>query len=67
MMEIFIGSINAYDPSRGFGFIRRAKGKDVYFSLDNCPNMSIPQVGIKVQFNMIKVKKGNKAINIQFI
>lgn len=66
-MDIFIGSINAYDPSRGFGFIRRTKGKDVYFSLDDCPKMSTPKIGIKVQFTIIKVKKGNKAINILFI
>jgi CspA family cold shock protein len=62
-----IGFVNAYNDFKGFGFIRREKGKDVYFSIDNFKNeLEIDSIviGLKLAFDVEKTKKGPKALNI---
>ncbi|EJD6045139.1 retron Se72 family effector protein [Proteus mirabilis] len=64
------GYINFFDPIKGYGFIRREKGRDVIFRTEDISDdkyiMEIPK-GINVEFNTVKTNKGLKAIDIQFI
>lgn len=60
------GIIHTYDPFKGFGFIRRTKGKDVFFFYDQFPKGEIePSEGDRVSFDVEKKPKGPRAINIQ--
>lgn len=61
------GYINAFIEHKGFGFIRREKGKDVFFSTEDLDNIDLININQKVEFNIEKRKKGPKAINIKFI
>jgi len=64
------GYINFFDPLKGYGFIRREKGRDVIFRAEDIPSetymVEIPK-GIKVEFNTIKTNKGLKAVDILFV
>ncbi|MCW3171416.1 retron Se72 family effector protein [Shewanella subflava] len=59
------GFINTYDDFKCFGFIRREKGKDVYFSIDDFADDTILiAIGTKVKFEISKEPKGLRARNI---
>lgn len=59
------GYINTYDPIKGFGFIRRKKGKDLFFHYSNLetPEELIGE-GDNVVFSIEKTGKGFRAIDI---
>lgn len=60
------GVIHTYDPFKGFGFIRRTKGKDVFFFYDQLPKGGTElSEGDLVSFGVEKKPKGPGAINIQ--
>ncbi len=60
------GVINTYDPLRGFGFIRREKGKDVFFHyIDVIGGDEKISPGNAVCFSIEKAPKGLKAKNIE--
>ena len=62
------GIVNAYNDFKGFGFIRREKGKDVYFSIDdfeNEVNIDSIFIGLNVKVDVEKTKKGPRALNIR--
>jgi len=65
-----IGYINCCDNLKGFGFIRREKGRDLIFSIsdiiDNPYAIDIP-CGLKVSFSLEKTKKGFRAVEIKII
>ncbi|MEZ8358229.1 cold-shock protein [Vibrio splendidus] len=63
------GYINAFNDFKGFGFIRREKGKDVYFSIDDFETeveFEAVSVGLQVAFLVKKEAKGPKAFCIEF-
>jgi CspA family cold shock protein len=63
-----IGFINMYDPFRGLGFIRRQKGKDVFFLFDELPEIEYePTVGDRVTFDIKDMPKGPRAYNLQLV
>lgn len=63
------GIINYCDSMKGFGFIRREKGRDLIFSFSDIinSNESIISKGLKVSFECVKTNKGERAINIAII
>lgn len=63
------GEIRAVYDYKGFGFIRRDKGKDVFFSFGELKEVDINDVkiGIKVQFDVMRSKKGPRALNLKII
>lgn len=71
MSEFFLGKINVYDTEKGFGFIRRLRGRDVFFTIDDIENFDLNNNSIRlnqdVSFEITKVKKKTKAINIQLL
>ncbi|WP_273059150.1 MULTISPECIES: retron Se72 family effector protein [Shewanella] len=59
------GFVNTYDDFKCFGFIRREKGKDVYFSIDDFSDDIVHvSIGTKVNFDTSKESKGPRARNI---
>lgn len=59
------GIVNTYDIFKGMGFIRREKGKDVFFHYTslNCDDSLISE-GDKVSFDLNITEKGLKAVNV---
>jgi len=56
------GIVRAYDFFKGFGFIRRDKGKDVFFFYDDIlDDDKVISVGDTVSFTVEKAAKGPKA------
>lgn len=68
--EILKGSLNAYDPLKGYGFIRRPQGKDVFvhFSAftgdDKDANATI---GAAVEYELDQNSPKPRAINVKII
>lgn len=64
-----IGTVNYFDPVKGYGFIRREKGQDVMFKSEDINDdryiVDIPH-GISVRFEAIKTKKGFRVISLFF-
>ncbi len=62
------GTVNTYDIFKGMGFIRREKGKDVFFHYTSliCDDSLISE-GDKVSFDVKKTGKGLKAVNVDKI
>ncbi|GAB6144999.1 cold shock domain-containing protein [Desulfocicer niacini] len=60
------GYVHVYDPLKGFGFIRRSEGKDVFFHYTGLisPESSINE-GVKVSFLTEKGNKGLRAIKVE--
>lgn len=62
------GIINEYFPLKGFGFIRRAKGRDVFFFYNQLVDKdSKVDVGDRVSFSIIQGEKGPKAVSVKKI
>jgi len=65
---IYQGFINMYDPFKGLGFIRREKGKDVFFFFSELPDVGYePTEGDKISFQIEVKPKGPRAYNIKLI
>ncbi|MCC4222819.1 cold shock domain-containing protein [Vibrio campbellii] len=67
-MEKEIGKINAYNDFKGIGFIRREKGKDLYFSIDDFAeyiDLDALKVGLNLKFDVVKTPKGPRAVAIE--
>lgn len=59
------GTVRAYDSFKGFGFIRREKGRDVFFSYDDILDQdSGLMVGDVVSFELTKAPKGPRAVKL---
>lgn len=65
--EVFIGIVTTYDAFKGFGFIRRDKGRDVFFHFMDIADEKEPTAGDKVKFQVEKTKRGPKAIHLKLI
>lgn len=62
------GYINAFNDFKGFGFIRREKGKDVFFSIDDFEDgfdIDSVLVGMRLNFSIIDTSKGPRATSIK--
>jgi CspA family cold shock protein len=62
------GVVNSYDSFKGFGFIRREKGRDVFFFYDDV-NDAIAGivVGDVVEFEIRTESKGPRAYNVHVV
>ena len=62
--DIHKGVVSAYDTFKGFGFIRREKGKDVFFFYDEIEDDGIA-VGDVVVFSLRDLPKGPRAYGVR--
>lgn len=60
-----LGIIRCYYPLKGYGFIRRAKGKDVFFYRLDASNEEILYDDAQVSFLLKNEQKGPRAYDIQ--
>lgn len=63
--EINFGTVKAYYTFKGYGFITREKGKDVFFLYKDVEDESDIIEGAKVMFRVINDGKGPRASAIQ--
>ncbi|GAB3401855.1 retron Se72 family effector protein [Massilia agilis] len=60
------GVVNEYFALKGYGFIRRSKGRDVFFFYNDLAEGDAKvDVGDRVTFSTVPGKKGPKAITIK--
>lgn len=61
------GTVKWFNDAKGFGFISRANGEDVFvhFSAIQASGFRSLQEGQQVQFNVTKGPKGLQAENVQ--
>jgi len=60
-----VGVIKAYLPLKGFGFIRREKGKDVFFLRTDASSEAVLFEGAVVTFSISIEAKGPRARDIE--
>jgi len=65
MEDRHFGIIKTFDIFKGFGFIQRQKGKDVFFFYQEIEDDKILAEGDKVSFTVEKKPKGLRAFNIR--
>lgn len=61
------GIVTIYDSFKGFGFIRRPKGKDVFFHYSDIVDKQEPSPGDMLKFKTVKKPKGPCAQEITII
>lgn len=59
-----VGTIKVYYPLKGYGFITRAAGKDVFFYRDAVVNEASLIEGSAVRFAIESTSKGPRAVNV---
>lgn len=60
------GKVKWFNPEKGFGFIEREEGKDVFvhFSAIEMDGYKTLEEGMEVQFEVIEGAKGPQAANV---
>ncbi|WP_178108337.1 retron Se72 family effector protein [Pseudomonas sp. URMO17WK12:I11] len=58
------GTVSSYDTFKGFGFIRRDKGRDVFFFYDDVAEPEGLIIGDAVRFEVKSVPKGPRAYKV---
>ncbi|ABM36661.1 retron Se72 family effector protein [Polaromonas naphthalenivorans] len=58
------GVVKVYYPLKGFGFISRAKGKDLFFYRDSVKDEAALIEGATVSFQIKTTEKGLRAVNL---
>lgn len=58
------GTVSSYDTFKGFGFIRRDKGRDVFFFYDDVAETEGLIVGDLVRFEIKNAPKGPRAYKV---
>lgn len=65
MADREVGVIRCYYPLKGYGFIRRAKGKDIFFYRLDARDEEILYDGAHVTFALKNEPKGPRAFEIE--
>ena len=68
-MEKFQGKVKWFNSEKGFGFIERENGEDVFlhFSALNVEGFKTVNEGQSVQFEIVAGAKGSQAANVTVI
>lgn len=62
------GKVRFYDADKGFGFIAKDGGGDVYVRADALPQgVTALKTGQKVEFGLIQGRKGEQALSVQLV
>lgn len=63
----FTGVVKVYHPLKGYGFITREKGRDVFFHRSALKTDGVPLEGARVRFAIEVSDKGPQAQTIERI
>lgn len=62
------GKVRFYDAEKGFGFIAKDDGGDVYVRSDALPDgVSALKSGQRVEFGIIQGRRGEQALSVQLV
>ena len=62
------GLVKWINHSGGYGWIKRdGEGRDIFFSLEDCPQDEKPETGDLLEFDVIENAKGSKAERIRIL
>lgn len=62
------GKVRFYDAEKGFGFIAKDDGGDVYVRADALPKgVTVLKPGQRVEFGIVEGRKGEQALSVQLI
>lgn len=62
------GKVRFYDAEKGFGFIAKDGGGDVYVRADALPHGTAAlKAGQKVEFGIIQGRKGEQALSVELL
>jgi CspA family cold shock protein len=66
MAETELGTVKWFDAKKGYGFINRENGEDVFvhYSAINGDGYRVLKDGQKVEFEVVQGKKGLEAANL---
>ena len=66
-IDLQVGVVKVYFPLKGYGFITRDKGRDVFFHRKDIGDEIWALEGVRVRFVLEKTGDGLKALNVQKI
>ncbi|GAB3254992.1 cold-shock protein [Alteromonas gracilis] len=62
------GKVKWYDADKGFGFLSRADGEDVYVSKDALPSgVDTLRQGTRVEFGVAQGRRGDQALQLRVL
>ncbi|RZT91724.1 MULTISPECIES: cold shock domain-containing protein [Advenella] len=64
LSEETVGTIKCYFPLKGYGFITRQAGKDLFFHFRDVRGEEWALEGVKVGFRVQRSEKGLQAVDI---
>src|SRR5690606_30176099 len=66
--EVPIGKVKWYDAEKGFGFLSRADGEDVFVRASALPDgVSTLRAGMRVEFGIAQGRKGDQALQLRIL
>ena len=62
------GKVKWYDVEKGFGFLSKDDGGDVYVRADALPaDVSTLKAGTRVEFGLVQGRKGDQALQVRLL
>ena len=62
------GKVKWYDAERGFGFLSKDEGGDVYVRSDALPSgVTTLKPGTRVEFGLVQGRKGDQALQVRLL
>lgn len=63
-----VGKVRFYDADKGFGFLTKEGGGDVYVRANALPaGVTTLKSGQKVEFGVVETRKGEQALSVELI
>lgn len=67
-MAVPVGKVKWFDPEKGFGFLSRDDGPDVYVRADALPSgVSTLKAGTRVEFGIAQGRRGDQALQVRLL
>jgi CspA family cold shock protein len=69
MVEMAVGTVKFFNAEKGFGFISREQGEDVFVHYSNIQGSGYKSLdaGQRVEFDVAPGRKGEEAQNVRII
>lgn len=62
------GKVKWYDAQKGFGFLSRPDGDDVYVHADALPDgVTSLKTGTRVEFDLVQGRRGDQALHVRLV
>ena len=63
-----VGKVKWYDPEKGFGFLSREGGEDVFVRADALPaGATTLKPGTRVEFGIVAGRRGDQALQVRLL